>query len=86
MEELQGAADLIQQMALRREVLSLCSLVPFPMHGLAQQRAIQDFAGIIVLWAPVGTHSWDEVGRSWESSFLATLAVRSAQLHCVGAP
>lgn len=86
MEELQGAAEQIQQMALRREVLSLCSLDPFPMHDLAQQRPIQDFAWITVLWAPAGTHSWDEAGRSWESSLLATVAVRSVQLHCVGAP
>ena len=83
MGELQGAAEPIQQMALRREVLSLCSLVTFPMHSLAQQRALQGFAWITGLWA--GDTPLHEVGRSWESSLLASVAVGLAQLHCVGA-
>lgn len=75
MEELQGAAEAIWQMALRREVLSLCWLVSFPTCGLAQQ----SYLGF----------SWDRSTPSWDGAgelgtFLwAALAAGAAQLHRV---
>lgn len=75
MEASQGAAEPTQQTALQREVLSLCSLVPFLIRGPTQQRAIQDFAWISVLQQ----HAQLGWGREeLESSFLAAVAVRSA--------
>lgn len=56
MEELWAAAELSQQVALRRRVLSLCSLIPFPMHGPAKQSTIQDLAWVTALGALAGTH------------------------------
>lgn len=66
MEELQGAAEWSGEW-LSGERSCLCSLIPFPVHGPAQQRDIWDFAWIATLQTPVGTHGAQLhcVGAPW---------------------
>lgn len=64
MEELRGAAEQIQQIALRREAAPGPGPLltrPFPMHGVTQQRTPLDFC---VLGS--GASMWDGAGRRKE--------------------